>query len=91
MATILLVQYVMRIPLPVLWLLAAPAGLVLVNLVSAPLTVRRQEVEDQALMIALLADVAALTWLLFLTGGAANPFVATAESAGNGKTRSRRP
>ncbi|WBT04728.1 ATP-binding protein [Brevundimonas vesicularis] len=75
-ATILLVQYVMRIPLPVLWLLAAPAGLVLVNLVSAPLTVRRQEVEDQALMIALLADVAALTWLLFLTGGAANPFVA---------------
>jgi two-component system, sensor histidine kinase RegB len=76
MATILLVQYVMRIPLPVLWLLAAPAGLVLVNLISAPLTARREEVEDQALMIALLADVAALTWLLFLTGGAANPFVA---------------
>ena len=76
MATILLVQYVMRIPLPLLWLLAAPAGLVLVNLISAPLTARREEVEDQALMIALLADVAALTWLLFLTGGAANPFVA---------------
>ncbi|RYG16343.1 MAG: sensor histidine kinase, partial [Caulobacteraceae bacterium] len=76
MATILLVQYVMRIPLPVLWLLAAPVGLVLVNLISAPLTARREEVEDQALMIALLADVAALTWLLFLTGGAANPFVA---------------
>ncbi|WP_425984102.1 ATP-binding protein [Brevundimonas sp. TWP1-2-1b1] len=76
MATILLVQYVMHIPLPVLWLLAAPAGLVLVNLISAPLTARREEVEDQALMIALLADVAALTWLLFLTGGAANPFVA---------------
>ena len=76
MATILLVQYVMRIPLPVMWLLAAPAGLVLVNLISAPLTARREEVEDQALMIALLADVAALTWLLFLTGGAANPFVA---------------
>lgn len=76
MATILLVQYVMHIPLPVLWLLAAPAGLVLVNLISAPLTARREEVEDQALLIALLADVAALTWLLFLTGGAANPFVA---------------
>ena len=76
MATVLLVQYVMRIPLPVMWLLAAPAGLVLVNLISAPLTARREEVEDQALMIALLADVAALTWLLFLTGGAANPFVA---------------
>lgn len=76
MATILLVQYVMRIPLPVMWLLAAPAGLVLVNLISAPLIARREEVEDQALMIALLADVAALTWLLFLTGGAANPFVA---------------
>lgn len=75
-ATILLVQYVMRIPLPVLWLLAAPVGLVLVNLISAPLTAGREEVEDQALMIALLADVAALTWLLYLTGGAANPFVA---------------
>lgn len=74
-ATILMVEYVMGIPLPILLLLAAPAALVLVNLVSAPLVARRAEVEDRSLMIALLADVAALTYLLFLTGGAANPFV----------------
>ena len=48
----------------------------LVNLISAPLAARQAEVDDRALMIALLADVAALTWLLFLTGGAANPFAA---------------
>lgn len=76
MATILMVEYVMGIPLPILWLLAAPGGLVLVNLISAPLAARQAEVDDRALMIALLADVAALTWLLFLTGGAANPFAA---------------
>lgn len=75
-ATILMVEYVMGIPLPVLWLLAAPVGLVLVNLISAPLAARQVEVGDRSLMIALLADVAALTWLLFLTGGAANPFAA---------------
>ncbi|GAA0214175.1 two-component system sensor histidine kinase RegB [Brevundimonas nasdae] len=75
-ATILLVHYAMRIPLPLFWLLVAPTGLVLVNLVSAPITARRNGVEDQELMVALLTDVAALTWLLYLTGGAANPFAA---------------
>lgn len=75
-ATILLVHYAMGIPLPLFWLLAAPAGLVLVNLISAPITARRNGVEDQELMVALLTDVAALTWLLYLTGGAANPFAA---------------
>ncbi len=75
-ATILLVHYAMGIPLPLFWLLAAPAGLVLVNLISAPITARRAGVEDQELMVALLTDVAALTWLLYLTGGAANPFAA---------------
>lgn len=75
-ATILLVHYAMRIPLPLFWLLVAPAGLVLVNLISAPITARRSGVDDQELMVALLTDVAALTWLLYLTGGAANPFAA---------------
>lgn len=75
-ATILLVHFVMGIRLPVFWLLIAPAGLALVNLVSVPLTQRRDAISDQELMLALLADVAALTWQLFLTGGAANPFVA---------------
>ncbi|MDO9608298.1 MAG: ATP-binding protein [Brevundimonas sp.] len=75
-ATILLVHFVMGIRVPVFWLLIAPAGLALVNLVSVPLTQRRDSISDQELMLALLADVAALTWQLFLTGGAANPFVA---------------
>ncbi|MFN7109858.1 MAG: sensor histidine kinase, partial [Brevundimonas sp.] len=40
-ATILLVHFVMGIRVPVFWLLIAPAGLALVNLVSVPLTQRR--------------------------------------------------
>ena len=61
-ATILLVHYAMRIPLPIGLLLIAPAGLAAVNLLSAPITARRQGVADRELMVALLADVAALTW-----------------------------
>lgn len=75
-ATILMVHFAMRIPLPVGLLLMAPAGLVAVNLLSAAVSARAGGVTDQGLMFALLADVAALTWLLYLTGGAANPFVA---------------
>jgi two-component system sensor histidine kinase RegB len=75
-ATILIVHFVMDIRVPIGWLLIAPAGLVVVNLISIPLTQRRDAISDQELMLALLADVAALTWQLFLTGGAANPFVA---------------
>jgi two-component system sensor histidine kinase RegB len=75
-ATILIVHFLMDIRVPIGWLLIAPAGLVVVNLISIPLTQRRDAISDQELMLALLADVAALTWQLFLTGGAANPFVA---------------
>ena len=63
-ATILLVHYAMRIPLPVGLLLMAPAGLVAVNLLSAAISARAGGVTDQGLMFALLADVTALTWLL---------------------------
>ncbi len=74
-ATILLVHYTMDIALPLDWLLLAPAGLALFNLVWAPITVRRSGVSDRELMLALLVDVAALTWQLHLTGGPANPFI----------------
>lgn len=74
--TILLVHFVMGIPLPIGLVLIAPAALVGVNLITAPITARRSGMPDRALLFALLADVAALTWLLYLTGGAANPFVA---------------
>ena len=74
-ATILIVHYAMKIPLPLFWLLAAPAALAVLNLVSAPVVARRQGVSDRELMLALVFDVAALTWQLYLTGGPANPFV----------------
>ena len=75
LATILIVHYAMRIPLPLGWLLAAPMALAALNLASAPIVSRRKGVADQELMLALLFDVAALTWQLYLTGGTANPFV----------------
>ena len=75
LATILIVHYAMGIPLPLGWLLAAPMALAALNLISAPIVSRRKGVADQELMLALLFDVAALTWQLYLTGGPANPFV----------------
>lgn len=75
LATILIVHYAMGIPLPLGWLLAAPMALAALNLASAPIVSRRKGVADQELMLALLFDVAALTWQLYLTGGTANPFV----------------
>ena len=75
LATILIVHYAMGIPLPLGWLLAAPMALAALNLISAPIVSRRKGVADQELMLALLFDVAALTWQLYLTGGTANPFV----------------
>jgi len=73
--TIVIVHFGMGIRLPLMWLLIAPVSLALVNLVSLPLTQRRDAISDHELMLALLADVAALTGQLFLTGGATNPFV----------------
>ena len=63
-ATVLIVHFVMGIRVPIGWLLVAPAGLVVVNLISIPLTQRRDAISDQELMLALLADVAALTFPL---------------------------
>lgn len=74
-ATILIVHFSMGIRLPLFWLMIAPVSLAVVNLISLPLTQRRDSISDHELMLALLADVAALTAQLFLTGGATNPFV----------------
>lgn len=74
--TIAIVHWVMKIPLPLGAMLLAPAGLALMNLASAPVTLRRQSVTDPELLLALFADVAALTWLLYFSGGATNPFAA---------------
>ena len=46
------------------------------NLVSAPVTLRRKVVTDPEILLALCVDVAALSWLLYFSGGATNPFAA---------------
>lgn len=74
-ATILIVHEAMGIPLPLGPLLAAPLALALINIGSLPLLKNRADVTDGELLVALLVDVGALTWQLYLTGGAANPFV----------------
>jgi two-component system sensor histidine kinase RegB len=74
--TIAVVHWGLKIPLPLGMLLLSPAGLAVMNLASAPVTLRRHSVTDPELMLALFVDVAALTWLLFFSGGAGNPFVA---------------
>lgn len=72
--TIGIVHWGLKINLPLGLLLLAPAALIVINLVSAPLTRRRKGVPDIELLLFLCADVAALTWLLFFTGGSTNPF-----------------
>lgn len=74
LVTIAIVQLAMGVELPLLWLLAAPAGLAAVNLASMPILRRRRGASDPELFLALLVDVAALTWLLALSGGVTNPF-----------------
>lgn len=72
--TIAVVRLAMGVDLPLLALLAAPAGLALVNLASLPILRRRAGASDPELFLALLVDVAALTWLLAFSGGITNPF-----------------
>ncbi|RZA37094.1 MAG: HAMP domain-containing histidine kinase [Lysobacteraceae bacterium] len=74
-ATIAIVSLGLRIWLPLL-----PMGIVLLllaafNLLSLLHWGRRTDVTDGALLLSLLVDVVALTALLHLSGGVANPFV----------------
>lgn len=74
-ATIAVVQGVMRIDLPLGPLLFAPGLLVAINLASAALLRRRRSpVTNGELTAALLFDVATLTWQLHYSGGLTNPF-----------------
>ena len=74
LATIAVVEWGMQINLPLIPLFVASAGLVLINLASLPFLRRRQGASDRELFLALLIDVAALTWQLWLSGGITNPF-----------------
>jgi two-component system sensor histidine kinase RegB len=75
LATITVVYGVMQIKLPLIALLVAPGLLVAINLSSmALLRHRRSPVTNGELTVALLLDVATLTWQLHQSGGLTNPF-----------------
>ena len=72
--TVAVVQWGMGVRLPLPWMFVAPAVLAAVNLLSAPILQPKRTVSDRELFAALLIDVAALTFQLYLSGGATNPF-----------------
>ena len=74
--TIVIVHWGLGIALPLGWMLMAPAALVVLNLASLPWVVRRRAVSDGEIFLTLCIDAAALTWLLYFSGGATNPFSA---------------
>ncbi|WP_407149200.1 ATP-binding protein [Bradyrhizobium sp. ORS 86] len=73
-ATIAFVQFWMGIDLPLLPMAGVICGLVALNLVSLLWVRYRADINNRELLIALALDVAALTTLLYLSGGATNPF-----------------
>jgi two-component system sensor histidine kinase RegB len=73
--TIAVVFEGMRIGLPLLPLLIAPAALAAINIVTMVVLRRqRRSVHNGELTAALLIDVAALAWQLYHSGGLTNPF-----------------
>jgi len=73
--TILFVTFVLHIQLPLAEMAAVLFFLVALNFLSLLRPRRFGDVRNGALLTALLCDVAALTALLYLSGGATNPFV----------------
>ncbi|MFT4046760.1 MAG: ATP-binding protein [Solimonas sp.] len=73
--TIAFVTLVFRVELPLLAMLTVVSGLVVLNLFSLLRPRRADDVSNGALFAGLLVDVAALTALLYFSGGATNPFV----------------
>ncbi|MEH2511202.1 two-component system sensor histidine kinase RegB [Nitrobacteraceae bacterium AZCC 1564] len=73
--TILVVHFWFGIALPLTELAIVIAFLVGLNIFSLSRHYRHDMVSNTELFLALLLDVAALTVQLYLTGGAANPFV----------------
>ena len=72
--TMAIVHWGFGIALPMGWMLLAPAALVILNIVSRPLVLRRQTVTDGEIFMSLCIDAAALTWMLYFSGGSTNPF-----------------
>ncbi len=73
--TIVFVQLAFRIELPLKPMSAVVACLILLNLISVYRWRTLRSVSNGELLLGLLLDVAALTILLYLSGGATNPFV----------------
>lgn len=72
--TILVVHFGFGVVLPLGWMLGAALALGLANLVAS-VALRRHRVRDIEIMLALLLDMGTLTFQLYLSGGAANPFI----------------
>ncbi|WP_413989815.1 ATP-binding protein [Labrys okinawensis] len=73
--TILFVDLVLGIPLPLVEMAAVIAFLVGLNAVSLLRRRNQDAVSNTELFLELLLDVAALTVQLYLSGGASNPFI----------------
>ena len=71
---ILLVHFGLRVPLPLVEMLAVALALAAANLL-ATMALPRHRVRDEEVMLALLIDMGALTLQLYFSGGAANPFI----------------
>jgi two-component system sensor histidine kinase RegB len=74
-ATIYVVYLRVGVPLPLEYMLAVLGGLVAFNAISLLRLRVYPEVTNGELLVAMLVDVAMLTAQLYLSGGAANPFV----------------
>lgn len=74
MLAVIFTHHVLKVPLPMQQILLLLGFLVVVNLVAAWRAWRPGKLLSNAILGDLLVDVAALTVLLFLTGGATNPF-----------------
>jgi two-component system, sensor histidine kinase RegB len=74
LATIWFVSHELHIQLPLPQLVAIPALLALVNLATMAMGTEREGYSYVELIGALMLDVIALTWQLYLSGGTSNPF-----------------
>jgi two-component system sensor histidine kinase RegB len=74
LVTILVVDRILGVPLPLPPMLGLVAMLALAN-VAGTLLLSRHRISNAELMLALLLDMGALTAQLYLSGGATNPFI----------------
>ncbi|MFC0203586.1 ATP-binding protein [Novosphingobium soli] len=74
LATIVVVSQGLKVRLPLAPLLLAPLLLMVINLSVAGVLQRRRAFSQRELFSALMIDVVALSWQLYHSGGATNPF-----------------